>query len=251
MTKPVRHPFEHFGPAPYRIVRVAEQVHIVPGVSVRAAGSCDVCGTCIRWAYTVRAGNGAEFVTGSDCAQKCGMTAASIREARRAERSERYRLEDDRRREARLDEQRAIVFAEHGVHLTFTELREARAAGRAAAWAWLAAERRLNARHIGEVGKRARGLELLVERTYACEPGPYGTTVIWTLRDRAGNCLVYKSTTSLYSDTDGRVYRTQPRESRWFVCDATVKEHGKYKGLKQTVIQRVRIKSVASDWILV
>ena len=140
MTRELKHPFEYFGPAPYRIINVAEKVHVIPGVSVTAGGTCDVCGTRIRWAFTVRAGNGAEFVTGCDCAMKCGMTPKEIKDARRAERAERWATESKKQREARLAEQRACVLAKHGVALTYAELHEARAAGRAAAWAWLKAD---------------------------------------------------------------------------------------------------------------
>jgi len=77
------HPFEKagFGVAPYRCVEVAEKTYQVAAGSltpgpVLPAGTCDYCGTGIRWCYTVRSFDGVEFVVGSDCVAKVDATLA-------------------------------------------------------------------------------------------------------------------------------------------------------------------------------
>ena len=157
--------------------------------------------------------------------------------------------------EARLEPQRESVEAECGVRLTWSELREARAEGRAAAWAWLNAERCYTAQHIGTVGKRIRGLELFVERCHSFDSA-WGTMHIWVMRDRANNCIVIKSGACLgMTDPDGQWRGVQSYDeatgysSRWFRCDATVKEHSTYKGLRQTIIQRAKVTAFLSDYI--
>lgn len=251
MTK--SHPFEFYGPAPYRIVKVEERVHVVPGMFARAGSTCDVCGACIRWCYTVRAGNGAEFTVGCDCARKAGMSAAEIREANRGyrrERAEREAAVSRREREAAEREANRSAF---GIAATDREIREGSAAGRAAARQWLEAERLVEARYVGEVGKRLRGLELRCDAGFHFD-GHFGTTHIWILRDRAGNAYVWKTSASLgYDDPSDHCWkpattrdRDGVRKSGWFVCDATVKAHAVYRGLRQTELARVKIRSLGT-----
>ena len=250
------HPFSGFGPAPYRICRVREHLHHVPGEYARAGGSCDVCGTGIRWEYTVRADNGVEFVTGCDCAVKAGMSVAEIKEARRAYRNERRSEQWCAERRNREAEERAANKDRYGYALTNVEVNEARAQGEAAAKSWLLACRRYDAAYVGAIGKRARGLELLVERCYSFDT-QFGSKEIWTLTDRAGNQVVVKTSAALGMDApEGGWLGVQrcerfPRAyfSRWFRCDASIKEHSEYKGMRQTVVQRVKVTAILSDWI--
>lgn len=255
MTKrTVKHPFEFFGPSPYRVVRVQEVVHVVPGMYARAGSTCDVCGTCIRWVYTIKAGDGTEFRTGSDCAQKCGMSAAELREARRSFIRERT-SEASRAARARAQAARAQAEAEERAAnggLTKAERREAEALGRDAARRWLETERLVEARHMGEIGKRLRGLELRVDYVASFE-GYYGLTRIYGMRDRAGNALVWKTGGSLGLDKPGHIpswhpatikEHKKPRWSAWVICDATVKAHSEYKGLRQTELARVKVRSM-------
>ena len=73
-TKPTIHTFEaaNLGKAPFKCVRRMEIVHCIPGEAPRAGGSCDYCGTGIRYAYVIRDAVGAEFKVGSECVRKTG-----------------------------------------------------------------------------------------------------------------------------------------------------------------------------------
>lgn len=244
------HPFAGFGPAPYRIVGMSEKVRVIPGVSVRAGGTCDHCGTGIRYAYTVRCSDGVEFVVGCDCAEKAGMTRSEIREARRSWRLARLAYEWQAKAKARDDEQRERNFIESGYHLTDSEIAQAARQGQSAARAWIRAERKYQARHVGQIGKRIRGLRLLVERSHSFDT-LYGLKTIWILRDERNNQIVLKTTAALGLDNQpvSRRDNSNERYSRWFLCDATVKEHSEYDGMRQTVIQRVKVTAIVSDWI--
>lgn len=254
MTKHETHPFESFGPAPYRIIGVTEKLHIIPGCAPQVAGCCNVCMQTIRWAYTIRAANGVEFVTGCDCALKAGMTAAEIKSARRAYRrsqqDERARLS----KEQREAEERACNKQQLGFAVTNEELAVAQRTGIAAGKAWLRAERKYEARHIGVVGQRSRGLELMVERTYSFETF-YGLKTIWFLKDRANNQLIWKSMSRPALQTKTETFGVwderdrDARKARWFRADATVKAHSEYEGMRQTEVQRLKTTAVLSGWI--
>ena len=74
------------GTAPFRFTgEVRELVHIVPGCAPKAAGTCDYCGTCIRYAFMVQASGGEQFKVGCDCIRKTGDSAL-IRQISQAER---------------------------------------------------------------------------------------------------------------------------------------------------------------------
>lgn len=85
------HPFQRagLGKAPFRVVGVAERVHVIPGVLSKAGGSCHYCATGIRYAVIVRSADGHVFDVGLDCARK--VDGEMYREARRAFREERGR----------------------------------------------------------------------------------------------------------------------------------------------------------------
>lgn len=244
----VNHPFEHFGPAPYRVVQVREIVHIVPGAYARAGSTCDVCGTGIRWVYFVRAANGTEFRTGCDCAQKCGMSAKELKQARGA--YIRDRNEEQRRAgsEARLQQERDA----DPQGLTRAERAQAAGLGRDAARRWLETERKVEAQHVGALKQRLRGLELRVDHVAVWE-GHYGVTSLYIMRDRAGNAYTWKTSGGLATEqsdgtwlrpTEAGEFKGDPRRSAWFRCDATVKRHTEYEGLRQTEITRVAVKSM-------
>ncbi len=78
-----KHLFERqgFGPGPYSLVDVSEcTTHTLAmergqdlgfwPEAPRAAGSCDSCGQCIRYVYTLESGTGCRFRTGCDCVLK-------------------------------------------------------------------------------------------------------------------------------------------------------------------------------------
>lgn len=78
----------------------------------------------------------------------------------------------------------------------------------------------------------------------------YGATrYIYTMRDDAGNVLVYKSGAYLAIKTGdkdrwGNPVETGIRRGDKISISGMVKDHSEYKGTKQTVLQRVRVKSL-------
>lgn len=66
------------GIAPFRVQRVTESIHTVPGCAPRAGSTCDYCGQAIRYVAIIRGADGAEFKVGCDCATKVG-DAGNIR----------------------------------------------------------------------------------------------------------------------------------------------------------------------------
>lgn len=78
----------------------------------------------------------------------------------------------------------------------------------------------------------------------------YGATrYIYTMRDDAGNVLVYKSGAYLAIKTGdkdrwGNPVETGIRRGDKISISGMVKDHSEYKGTKQTVLQRVRVKAL-------
>ncbi len=83
------HPFEaaNLGKAPFRFVAAREitfQAH--PGAPVVAGGSCDYCGTAIRYACIISDITGHTFKVGTDCVHKtCAKGGPIASAADRAE----------------------------------------------------------------------------------------------------------------------------------------------------------------------
>lgn len=78
----------------------------------------------------------------------------------------------------------------------------------------------------------------------------YGTSrYIYTMQDDAGNVLVYKTSAYLAFKTGeigecGCLVEIGIRRGDKISISGTVKDHGEYKGTKQTVLQRVRVKAL-------
>jgi hypothetical protein len=66
------HPFNHLGVAPFRFVGMTENAFRNPDGTTKAGGSCDHCGTGIRWECHVEDANGRRFKVGNDCIAKVG-----------------------------------------------------------------------------------------------------------------------------------------------------------------------------------
>lgn len=82
--------------------------------------------------------------------------------------------------------------------------------------------------HVGAVGERLRGVRVFVDRVRATNSA-YGTSVV-SLRDLAGHVFVWFTT---------RV----PDTGREYTMDATVREHGEWKGTLQTVVTRAELQA--------
>lgn len=67
------HPLERaeLGLAPFSLVGFSESVYVAcPGAPAQAAGTCDYCGTGIRYVCHIRSADGKEFKVGMDCVRK-------------------------------------------------------------------------------------------------------------------------------------------------------------------------------------
>lgn len=103
---------------------------------------------------------------------------------------------------------------------------------------------------VGEPKKRME-LELTLIRDYCYERPAYTygteTAHIYTLADADGNCYVWKTTSWLDIDIeheDGSIDYVQAEPGDKVTMKATVKEHGEYKGTKQTVITRPKVQAI-------
>jgi hypothetical protein len=137
----------------------------------------------------------------------------------------------------------------YGVRLTREELRDAEVQGWNAAKSWLENERRVEAQHVGKPGARLRGLELRVDHVASWE-GRYGITRLYVLRDRAGNCLIWKTGGGTVNLPDAQMSKKEPRQrrlSRWFLADATVKSHGERDGMRQTELTRLKTTAALGE----
>lgn len=105
---------------------------------------------------------------------------------------------------------------------------------------------------VGEPKQRT-DMELTFVREWSYERHTYRSNYytewfhIYTLADDEGNCYVWKTTNDLdveWYDEDGKWHCDAAEPGDRVVLKATVKEHGEYKGIKQTVITRPKIKEV-------
>lgn len=106
--------------------------------------------------------------------------------------------------------------------------------------------------YIGTIGSKitaeAKMVNIFEYRDYKyCY---YGTThYIYTMQDAEGNVLVYKTSAYLTFKTGeigdfGCPVEIGIRRGDKICISGTVKDHGEYKGIKQTVLQRVKVKSL-------
>lgn len=94
----VTHPWERagLGKAPFRYVGMFENVFRMPDGSTKAGGSCDYCGTGIRYCFRCVSADDKSFVVGCDCIARCHtptekivvVAEKALKEFQRAKRSE-------------------------------------------------------------------------------------------------------------------------------------------------------------------
>lgn len=115
------HPFQKsgLGQAPFKCIGVQENVFVMPDGSTKGGGSCDYCGTGIRWEFLIASDDGRGFKVGCDCVEKTykqyGVEVENFRAIRLEHARQRRQAGAQVRREARQkawDEQRAQWKAE-------------------------------------------------------------------------------------------------------------------------------------------
>ena len=260
------HPFEQarLGKAPFRCVDVRQVWHEMPGFGRKPGGCCAFCGTGILDAYRIRSSDGREFDVGSTCVEKTHADVDGFRAVRAAHvKAKRDAGAAQRRQEARAawEAQRAVLEAQRAeaaeawraVHPDLCErlakwedggfvgamlesyekwgcLTDAQTAAVQAAF-----DRVDRSRHVGEVGQRVRNAEVRVVRCVHIDTD----TSFYPPRRRY---LVAMETV----DGAQLTWWTSAPEgtSELFErADFTVKSHGEYKGVKQTVVQRVKFRA--------
>lgn len=270
------HPFEKsgLGTAPFYCVGMCE----IPSPSLAAhnptaymmamadlprdlsVGSCAYCGMGIKYNFIINGATGRRFVVGSECVNRTGD--AGLVKSVKGERSRVAREKRDLRRSQAAAERRAAYEAERKARAaTFAAshadlIRRARAvtdleakggfiadvlmgglAGRyvsdkaiaAVVYAVADLKRRAawNSQHIGTIGKR-EVFSVEVDRVAYFESA-FGIVWIVTMRDGSGNAIVSKSTS----------FRAE--RGQRLTIKATIKDHGDFRGEKQTIVQRIKV----------
>lgn len=100
--------------------------------------------------------------------------------------------------------------------------------------------------------KKRLDLSLTLVNEYEYEGYSYSyydsaTSYIYTLRDDEGNCIVWKTKNPLamwVEDESGHDEWVEAEVGDTIQMKATIKEHGEYKGTKQTVVTRPKITQI-------
>lgn len=124
----------------------------------------------------------------------------------------------------RYDTQGGLSVGQMGAARTMMEKDRVRQAERAAARTAPAT----SGRHMGNVGQRE--VFTLTIRKVMVMDGMYGASYLHLCADAAGNAFVYKGTSELGNEGDTVTVK------------ATVKEHGAYNGVAQTIINRPKVQ---------
>jgi len=100
------HPFEAagLGKAPFKCTGMSENVFVIPGFGggSKAGGSCQYCGTGIRYEYHIVSSDGKKFHVGCDCVEKVSAKGSRLlTEAEKVKRDfDRNKREETRRNKA-------------------------------------------------------------------------------------------------------------------------------------------------------
>lgn len=270
------HPFQKsgLGEAPFKCIDVQENVFVMPDGSTKAGGSCDYCGTGIRWEFFIASSDGKTFKVGCDCVEKTyrqyGVEVENFKAIRLEHARQRRQAGAQVRREARQkawDEQRAQWKAERleataewrnenaaliarlealkgsneflrnmaqaiDYYGRLTE-RQQDSVERAIARIDTAERQRQCSEFVGAPGQRIKNAMLRVTSiiTIGREPFyPYAPRYLISLEDQKGNALAW------FTGIDAEPFTEFEQAS------FTVKEHSVYKGINQTIVQRVKWK---------
>ena len=269
------HPFQKsgLGTAPFRCIGVQENVYVSGGHS-QAGGSCDYCGTGIRWEFLIASNDGRQFKVGCDCVEKTyreyGVEVENFRAIRLEHARQRRQAGAQVRREARKqawEAQRAIWALER---------QEATAAWREENADLIARIEQHKAKndflfnmadvikHYGRLTERQQksvesSLQVIErqeqQRLNSQHVGTIGKRIKGA-KIRATRCIVIgrepfypyapRYLVALEDDKGNALtwftgVSTQPFEE-YAEAAFTVKEHSVYQGVRQTIVQRVAFK---------
>lgn len=270
------HPFQKsgLGEAPFKCIDVQENVFVMPDGSTKAGGSCDYCGTGIRWEFFIASSDGKTFKVGCDCVEKTyrqyGVEVENFKAIRLEHARQRRQAGAQVRREARQKawEAQREIWKQERLEAT-AEWRNENAAliarlealkgsneflrnmaqaidyygrlterqqdsvERAIARIDTAERQRQCSEFVGAPGQRIKSAKLRVTGSIVIgkEPFyPYAPRYLISLEDENSNVLTWF--TSVY-------------EKAFDVFEEaafTVKDHSVYRGIRQTIVQRVKWK---------
>lgn len=270
------HPFEKagLGIAPFRCTGVGESVFVLPDGSSKAGGSCHYCGTGIRWEFYIQGDDGREFKVGCDCVEKTyreyGVEVENFKAIRLEHARQRRQAGAQVRREARQKaweaqreiwkqerleasaqwrEENAELIAKIEQHKASNDFlgnmahaiqyygrltdRQQSSVERCVQILERQEAQRQNSQFIGTPGQRIKSAKLRVTGSIVIgkEPFyPYAPRYLISLEDENSNVLTWF--TSVY-------------EKAFDVFEEaafTVKDHSVYRGIRQTIVQRVKWK---------
>lgn len=264
------HPFERagLGKSPFRCVGCRENWFVMGDGSRKPGGTCNYCGTGILNEYVIKSSDGKSFVVGCDCVQRTNADVVGFREERlKLARTKRATKVSERRaikraewdkiraeeKVARMDSFYAMkpelcvrLDTYAGENTFLLAMRD-----NLNAWGSLTekmvavverlfaeeernAELRMNAKHFGEVGVRAKNVKVKVMFCRKVGESNFGyrsqPIVLVKLETESGDQLTWF--TSSYYDVSEEFQN----------ASFTVKEHSEYKGIKQTTVSRVTFK---------
>lgn len=259
------HSFEQagLGKAPFRCVGVTENVWTSGcGTITKAGGTCDYCGTGIRYEYHIKSSDNKCFVVGCDCVAKTGSDVDDFKRVR----TEFVRAKRDKKASIRKAEREALWKIERENRARYFETANYKLveffnsytgdntgmlsliAGfktygslteNQVKYAYSLIERfekheiaKATSKHVGVVGEKTNAIAKIVSTLFI----GYDTTYY----PHKPRFLVTLET----FEQDQLIWWTSSTKD---VCDFTqisftVKEHGEYNGVKQTTVKNVRFK---------
>lgn len=270
MTDYTVHPFERagLGTAPYRCTGVIENRFEIPGFGWKPGGTCDYCGTGILYEYHIVGSDGFKFKVGCDCVQRTNSTvegfkverlklarekrATKVAERRVIRQAEWEKIRAEERAARRdsfytLNGELATKLEAYNGENTFLRTMQYNLTQNGALTERMVevvkrllddevrqAGLRLNSKHFGVVGVRAKKVNVRVVFCRKVGESRFGyrsiPIVLVKMETEAGEQLTWF--TSSYYDVSDTFHEAA----------FTVKEHDEYKGIKQTVVQRVTFK---------
>lgn len=264
------HPFERagLGKSPFRCVGCRENWFEMPGFGRKPGGTCDYCGTGILYEYVIKSSDDKNFVVGCDCVQRTNSVVIGFREERlklaRAKRatkvSERRAIKQAEWDKIRAEEKKVRMDSFYALKPELvTRLSNYEGSNsflksmsfNLSSWGSLTekmvaiverlfaeedrdAALRLTAKYFGEVGVRVKNVKVKINACIKVGESNFGyrsqPIVLVKMETETGEQLTWF--TSSYFDTT----------NEFISASFSVKEHGEYKGIKQTIVQRVTFK---------
>ena len=262
------HPFEKagLGVAPFRCIGVRENVYLVGDGSSKAGGSCDYCGTGIRWEYLINSTAGKMFKVGCDCVAKTGSIVRGFKEERtklrRAITESRTKAARELRQQeyvarklAQRQENQAIAKPWQDANRDVVDYVNHNAFGNSFIESLAAqlyergmlspgqcdavrnnivrAEQKkalaVSSKHVGKAGERVKNRAVRVVSSRVI-----GTLAFYPFTTRSVVTLVTDKGDQLTWFTAGADITEE-----FVVASFTVKDHSEYEGIKQTIVSRV------------